>query len=249
VKGPDLPYMVQAVQPRLMKRVASFLLASRPTWRSPPPMESRLPCSHLYSSPRRFPVESHLLLGCSHKISNGTSSAFGLSWCSTAASNTILGLYSQGPSRHVLPLAAPGFLVGRGHRGWWSSPNFASILLAPRDDILPLCSGGCTKSQGMTILSSSVPWCFHWVWPVAGPGHLFIAVELRISQHSLSQTTWRSYQDTVCMWSMRCLSAIGSTDTSAAGLMASFQSLSFSGGSGISMRGHVLHRHSVPMGR
>jgi hypothetical protein len=28
-----------------------------------------------------------------------------------------------------------------------------------------------------------------------------------------------------------------------------FQSLSFSGGSGISIRGQVLHRHSAPMGR
>jgi hypothetical protein len=71
------------------------------------------------------------------------------------ASNTILGPCSQGPSRHVLPHAAPGFFVGRGHRGWWSSPNFASILLAPRDDILALCLGGCSQSQGMAILSSS----------------------------------------------------------------------------------------------
>jgi hypothetical protein len=69
-KGHNLPYMVPAVQPRLIKLVASFLLASGPTWRSPPSLESRLPHSHLYSSPRRFPVESHLLLGCSHKIPN-----------------------------------------------------------------------------------------------------------------------------------------------------------------------------------
>jgi hypothetical protein len=110
-----------------MKHVASFLLASGPTWRSPGPMESRLPHSHLYPSPRRFPVESHLLLGCSHKIPNGTSSAFGLSRCSTATSNTILGLCSQCLSRHVLPHAAPGFFAGRGRKGWWSSPNFASI--------------------------------------------------------------------------------------------------------------------------
>jgi hypothetical protein len=31
---------------------------------------------------------------------NGTSSAFDLSECSTATSNTTLGLYSQGPSRN-----------------------------------------------------------------------------------------------------------------------------------------------------
>jgi hypothetical protein len=37
-------------------------------------------------------VESHLLLGCSHKIPNGTSSAFDLPQCSTTTSNTILGL-------------------------------------------------------------------------------------------------------------------------------------------------------------
>jgi hypothetical protein len=160
VKGLDLPYVVQVAQPRLTKRVTSFLLASGPTWRSPPPMESRLPHSHLYPSPRRFPVESHLLLGCSHKIPNGTSSAFDLSRCNTAASNTILGLCSQGLSRHVLPHAAPGFFAGRGHKGWWSSPNFASILLAPRDDILALCSGGRTRSQGTTILSSGVAMVF-----------------------------------------------------------------------------------------
>jgi hypothetical protein len=100
---PDLPYVVQAAQPRLMKRVASFLLYSEPTWRSPPLMKSRLPHSHLYPSPRRFPVESHLFLGCSHKIPNGTSSTFTLFRCSTTASNTILGLCSQGLSRHVLP--------------------------------------------------------------------------------------------------------------------------------------------------
>jgi hypothetical protein len=93
-------------------------------------MESRLPHSHLYPSPRRFPVESNVLLRCSHKIPNGTSFAFGLFQCSTATSNTILGLCSQGLSRNVRPNAAPSFFAGRGHEGWWSSPNFASILLA-----------------------------------------------------------------------------------------------------------------------
>jgi hypothetical protein len=39
------------------------------------------------------------------------------------------------------------------------------------------------------------------------------------------------------MWSTRSLSAIGSTSTSAAGLMTPFQSLSFSRGGGISTRG------------
>jgi hypothetical protein len=144
VKGPDLHYMVQAAQPRLMKRVASFLLDSGPTWRSRPPMEPRLPNSHLYPSPRRFPVESHLFLGCSHKIPNGTSSAFDLSQCSTATSNTILGLCSQGLTRHVLPHAAPGFFAGRGRKGWWSSHNFTSIL---QEELL---------------------WCFHWIWLAEG---------------------------------------------------------------------------------
>jgi hypothetical protein len=152
VKGSDLPYIVQAAQPRLMERVASFLLASGPLWSPPPPTRSWLPHSHLYSSPRRFPVESHLLLGYSQKIPHRASvtstlccrdatvhgMAFGLSWRNTVASNTILGLCAQGPSRHVLPHAAPGFFAGRRHSGWWSSPNFASILLAPRDVILAL---------------------------------------------------------------------------------------------------------------
>jgi hypothetical protein len=123
-------------------------------------MESRLPHSRLYPCPGRFPVESHLLLGCSHKIPNGTSSAFDLSRCNTGTSNTILGLCSQGLSRHVLLHAAPRFFAGRGRKCWWRSPNFTSILLASRDDISALCSGGCTQSQGVTILSSDVAMVF-----------------------------------------------------------------------------------------
>jgi hypothetical protein len=158
--------MVPTTQPRLMKCVASFLLASGPTWRPPPPLESRLPHSYLYSSPRRFLVESHLLLGCSHKFPNWTSVTSGLSCrgiathnmasglfqCSTMASNTTSGPCSQGPSRHVLPHVAPGFLTRRGHRDWWSSPNFASILLAPRDHTLALCSSRRTQDQGVAKL-------------------------------------------------------------------------------------------------
>jgi hypothetical protein len=80
-------------------------------------------------------VESHLLLGCSHKIPNGASSAFDLSRWSTATSNTILGLSSRDLSRHVLPHAAPRFFARRVCKGWLSSPNFASILLASRDEL------------------------------------------------------------------------------------------------------------------
>jgi hypothetical protein len=156
VKGLGLPYMVHEAQPTLLKRVASFLRASGPLWGPPPPARSWLPYSHLYSSPRRFPVESHLLLGCSHKIPNGTSSAFNLPWCSTATTNTILGLSLQGPPWHVLPHAAPGFFAGRGCIGQWSSPNFASILLASSDDTSVLHSGGRTQIQGETILSTKV---------------------------------------------------------------------------------------------
>jgi hypothetical protein len=161
---------VQAAQPRLMECVAGSLLASGPFWSPPPLTRSWLPHSHLYSIPRRFPVESHLLLGCSHKIPNRASvtsklccrdatvhgMALGRFRRNTTASNTILGLYSQCLSRHVLPHAAHGFFAGRGHRDWWSSPNFASILLAPRDGILALRSGGRRQSQCMTILSSGV---------------------------------------------------------------------------------------------
>jgi hypothetical protein len=60
-------------------------------------------------------MESHLLLGCSHKIPNGTSSAFGLSRCSTATSNTILGLCSQGlycPMLHLDSSLGAGAKVG-----------------------------------------------------------------------------------------------------------------------------------------
>jgi hypothetical protein len=160
VKGPDLPYMGRAAQPRLIERVASFLLVSGPLWSPPPPARSWLPHSHLYSSPRRFPVESHLSLGCSHKIPNETSFAFDLSQCSTATYNTILGLSLQGSSWHVLPHAAPRFFAGRGCTGWWSSLNFASILLASRDDTSALYSGGRTQSQGMIILSTEVSMVF-----------------------------------------------------------------------------------------
>jgi hypothetical protein len=148
--------MVQAEQPTLMKRVASFLLASGPLWGPPSTARSWLPHSHLYSSPRRFPVEFHLLLGCSHKILNGTSSAFDLPWCSTTTSNTILGLSLQGPPWHVLPHAAPGFFAGRGCTDQWSSPNFAGILLASSDDTSALHSGGRTQSLSETILSTKV---------------------------------------------------------------------------------------------
>jgi hypothetical protein len=51
------------------------------------------------------------------------------------------------------------------------------------------------------------------------------------------------------MWSVRPLSANGSTDTSAACLMTSFQSLSSSGDSDISAWGQVLHLYSAPVGR
>jgi hypothetical protein len=138
--------MLPTVQPRLMKR--------GPTWRPLPPLRSRLPHNHLYSSPRRFPVESHLFLGCSHKIPNGTSFTSGLPRRSIMASNTTLGPCSHGPSRNVLPHAALGFLARRGHRDWWSSPNFTSILLALGDDTLALCSGGRTQDQVIAELSS-----------------------------------------------------------------------------------------------
>jgi hypothetical protein len=148
--------MVHVAQPRLIGRVASFLLASGPLWSPPPLARSWLPHSHLYSSPNRFPVGSHLFLGCSHKVPNGTSFAFDLSWYSTATSNTILGLSLQGPSWHVLPHAAPGFFAGCEGTGRWSSPNFASILLASSDGTSALRSGGRTQSQGGTILSTAI---------------------------------------------------------------------------------------------
>jgi hypothetical protein len=239
--------MVHAAQPRPMKRVASFLLASGPLWSPPPPPRSWPPHSHLYSSPRRFPVESHLLLGCSHKIPNqasvtskpscrgvaAPSMAFGLPRCSTVASNTTLGPCSQGLSRHVLPHAAPGFFTGCGYRDWWSFLNFASILLAPRDDTLVPCSGGCTQDQGMTILSISVAMVPLLHFRSKGQGHLFIAVEISIGHHPSYRWRANLICNTVCTWSTRSLSAIGSTDTSAAGLMTSFQSSSSSGSSSI----------------
>jgi hypothetical protein len=148
--------MVHMAQPTLMKCVASFLLASGPLWGPPPPARSWLSHSHLYSSPSRFPVESQLLLGCSHNIPNGVSLAFDLSRCSTATSNTTLGLSLQDLLWHVLPHAAPGFFAGCEGTGRWSSPNFASVLLASRDDTSALYSSGRTQNQGGTILSTEV---------------------------------------------------------------------------------------------
>jgi hypothetical protein len=142
--------------------------------------------------------------------------------CSTTTSNTILGLCSQGRSRHVLPHAAPGFFAGRGRKGWWSSPNFASILLAPRDDILALCSGGHTQSQGATTLSSSVTMVFSLGLASQGSRTPIYSDEAQHQSPFTSLMVWQPYQDTVCTWSARSLSATGSTGTSAAGKMTPF---------------------------
>jgi hypothetical protein len=69
-----------------------------------------------------------------------------------------------------------------------------------------------------------------------GQGHLFIVMELSNGHRSSSSRRGNLICITVCTWSMRFLSATGSTDTSAADLMTSFQSLSSSHGSGISAR-------------
>jgi hypothetical protein len=113
-----------------------------------------------------------------------TSSAFDLSRCSTVTYNTILGLSLRDLSRHVLPHAALGFFAGRGSAGWWSSSNFASILLASRDDTSSLYSGGRTQSQGVTILSTRVAKVFFLdlaSWRGLGA---YLAKELSIGGHS-----------------------------------------------------------------
>jgi hypothetical protein len=48
---------------------------------------------------------------------------------------------------------------------------------------------------------------------------------------------WRPYLDSVGTWIARSLSATGSSGTSVAGLMTPFQTLSVSGGGGISIQG------------
>jgi hypothetical protein len=134
------------------------------------------------------------------------------------------------------PHATPGFLAGRGHRDWWSSPNFVSILLAPSDDTLALRSGGRTQDQGMTKLLSGGAMVLLLDFQSKGQGHLFIAMELSNDHRSSSNRHGNLICNTIFMWSTRSLSATGSTDMSATGLMASFQSLSSSSGSGISVR-------------
>jgi hypothetical protein len=128
IKDPDLPYMVPAVQPRLMTRVASFLLASGPLWSPPPPLRSWPPHCHLYYSPTWFLVESHLLLGCSHNIPNrasvtselscrgitAPSMASGLPRCNTVATNTTLGPCSQGLSSMYCPMLHLDSSLGAG---------------------------------------------------------------------------------------------------------------------------------------
>jgi hypothetical protein len=175
--------------------------------------------------------------------------AFGLPRYSTVASNTTLGPCSQSPSRHVLPNAAPGFFAGCGHRDWWSSLNFASILLDPRDDTLVLHSSGHTQDQGMAKLSCKGAMVPLLDFRSKGQGHLFIVVEFSISHHQSYRRHGNLICNTVCTWSMRSLSATGSTDTSAADLLTSFQSPSSSGGSGIPARGQVLCVYSTPVGR
>jgi hypothetical protein len=142
-------------------------------------------------------VESHFLLGCSHKIPNqasvtsklschgiaAPSMASGLPRRNTVASNTILDPYSQGLSRHVLPHATPRFFAGHGHRSWCGSPNIASILLATRDGTSTPCSGGHTQDQSMYVLSSGVVMVFSLDFLSKGQGHPFIAVELSIGCH------------------------------------------------------------------
>jgi hypothetical protein len=150
--------------------------------------------------------------------------ASGLPLRSTVASNTILGPCSQGSSRHVLPHAAPGFFAGRGHSGWWSSPNFASILLAPRDDTSAPCLGGRTQDQGVTILSSKGAMVPLLDFRSNGQGHLFIAVKLSTGRRSSYRWRGNLICNTVCTWSTGSLSATRSTDTSAVGLLTSFQS-------------------------
>jgi hypothetical protein len=98
-------------QPRLMKRVASILLASGRTWGRPPPPRLTLPRSHLYSSSRRFPVVPSLTLGFPHKIPNRASATPGLLRCSMEISNMAAYLHSQGLSCHVL---TPKIGTGKG---------------------------------------------------------------------------------------------------------------------------------------
>jgi hypothetical protein len=142
-------------QPRLMKGVASILLASGPTWGPPPPPRLTLPRSHLYFSPRRFLVVPSLTLGFPHKIPNRASVTPGLPQCSTKISILASNLNSQGLSCHVLPYAAPGFFARRRWSDWCSSPNFASILLDPDADGLTICSSGRVPAQGTKELLSS----------------------------------------------------------------------------------------------
>jgi hypothetical protein len=150
IKSPDVPYVMTMTQPRLMKRVASILLASGPTWRPAPLLRSTLPHSHLYSSSKRFPVVPSLTLGSPHKRHPRPSSVQH-------------GDFQHGLrpplTRSVMPCTAlcctwiPRWVCRWS--GWCSSPNFASILLAPDADDLTICSGGCVPAQGTKDLLSS----------------------------------------------------------------------------------------------
>jgi hypothetical protein len=239
--------MVSTAQPILMKHVLSFLLASGPIWRPLPPLRSWLPHSHLYSIPIRFLVVLTLTSEFPHKIPSWASITLGLSQCNTVISSMASGLHSQGLSRHVLPHAAPGFLARRRWSGWWSSPNFASILLAPDDDDLALCSGGQTQAQGTKKLLS-------YLVSISGANGelcccLCIAAELGLG--CCLHLSWRGVlrQSQLPRGARGPYSPVGSTGASVTCLATTLQPFSLAGSDCIPAQMQVLLLYSAPMVR
>jgi hypothetical protein len=105
------------------------------------------------------------------------------------------------------------------------------------------------QSQGVTTLSSNVAMVFSMGLASQGSRAPIYSSGAQHQSPSNTLMTCQPYQDTVCTWSARSLSATGGTGTSAAGLTTPFQTLSFSGGGGISMQGQALYQHSAPVGR
>jgi hypothetical protein len=93
------------------------------------------------------------------------------------------------------------------------------------------------KARACLYYQLESPWCSLRIWLAEGS---WVPNYSKGSQHwwpSTSLMTWRPYHDTVGTWIARSLSATGSSGTSATGLMTPFQTLSVSGGGGISIQG------------
>jgi hypothetical protein len=93
------------------------------------------------------------------------------------------------------------------------------------------------KARARLYYQAELPWCFHWIWLAEGFRVPIYSNGAQLPRPFTSLMARRPYQDTVHTWSAMSLSATRSSGTSTTGLMTPFQTLSFSGGGGISKQG------------